>query len=222
MYTRCIMFMSQLHEAFNYMRKQFTADCRRWTRCFIMERRETCSVWCVGRWYGTPSYMVQGLFSHYQGVQYMATAVEAYGNLTGPDSTTVAASVTCQDELCAVLALKVSGQPYLPSFGRCEENSLPSAMSWRPIFRRWSSTATLSRGVPLLDVIITAVCMQQAWWKLAFHSDRVFVCRMRSELDLIYCNNRRRLEAWLQVLLCRSTYTHRDFSSRHMRLLQPL
>ncbi|CAL8462764.1 g2297 [Coccomyxa elongata] len=59
------------------------------------------------RWYGTPSYMVQGLFSHYQGVQYMATAVEAYGSITGPDSATVAASVTCQDELCAVLALKV-------------------------------------------------------------------------------------------------------------------
>ncbi|KAK9907267.1 hypothetical protein WJX75_000303 [Coccomyxa subellipsoidea] len=58
------------------------------------------------RWYGTPSYLVQQLFSHYQGVRYLATNVEASGAIT-PGNISVAASVTCQDELCTVLALKV-------------------------------------------------------------------------------------------------------------------
>lgn len=49
--------------------------------------------------------MVQQLFSHMQGVRYLATLVQASNSL---DVVSVAASTTCQDEPCTKLAFKVS------------------------------------------------------------------------------------------------------------------
>ncbi len=62
------------------------------------------------RWYGTPSYIVQQLFSQHLGVIYMATTVQPIHMASGstvPGNISVAASVTCQDQECTVLALKV-------------------------------------------------------------------------------------------------------------------
>jgi hypothetical protein len=59
------------------------------------------------RVYGTPSYWVQKLFSEQQGRRYVATAVNATRAAPSESSTDVAASLTCQDENCLAITLKV-------------------------------------------------------------------------------------------------------------------
>lgn len=55
------------------------------------------------RAFGNPSYHVQALFAEHQGVRYAQTEIDS---LSARDNG-VAASVTCQDEACSRLSIKV-------------------------------------------------------------------------------------------------------------------
>ena len=55
------------------------------------------------RAFGNPSYHVQALFAEHQGVRYAHTEIDS---LSARDNG-VAASVTCQDEACSHLSIKV-------------------------------------------------------------------------------------------------------------------
>ena len=55
------------------------------------------------RAYGNPSYHVQALFAEHQGVRYAQTEIDS---LSARDNG-VAASVTCQDNACSRLSIKV-------------------------------------------------------------------------------------------------------------------
>lgn len=73
---------------------------------------------------------MQQLFSHHQGVRYLATKVEASGATT-PGNISVAASVTCQDELCTVLALKV--RTCHASANHCHSGFLPAGTNCKEV-----------------------------------------------------------------------------------------
>ena len=60
---------------------------------------------CVCRVYKTPSYLVQELFSVYQGVRYAKTDVTVTSGEVHEELT--AASTTCLDAKCRSIALKV-------------------------------------------------------------------------------------------------------------------
>lgn len=59
---------------------------------------------CIGcRAFGNPSYHVQALFAEHQGLHYAQTQIDS---LSARDNG-VAASVTCQDNACTRLSIKV-------------------------------------------------------------------------------------------------------------------
>ncbi len=55
------------------------------------------------RAFGNPSYHVQAMFAEHQGVRYVQTEIDS---LSARDNG-VAASVTCRDEACSRLSIKV-------------------------------------------------------------------------------------------------------------------
>ena len=77
-------------------------------------RCQTVSVPCTRRAFANPSYHVQALFAQHQGLHYVHTDIDS---LSARDNS-VAASVTCQDDGCSRLSIKVSCFPN-SSQGRC-------------------------------------------------------------------------------------------------------
>lgn len=63
---------------------------------------------------GTPSYWVQKLFSEHRGVLYLATSVNATQPGSSGAESELAASVTCRDEGCTFLAVKVCPSSSIP------------------------------------------------------------------------------------------------------------
>lgn len=62
------------------------------------------SVLCGCRAFGNPSYHVQALFAQHQGLHYVQTDIDS----RSARDNGVAASVTCQDDGCSRLSIKVS------------------------------------------------------------------------------------------------------------------
>lgn len=80
---------------------------------------------CGCRAFGNPSYHVQALFAEHQGLHYASTETDSLS----PRDNGVAASVTCQDDACSRLSIKVrpflyTGYPKDPEQGSIAAQSL--------------------------------------------------------------------------------------------------
>ena len=64
---------------------------------------DICSL-CGCRAFGNPSYHVQALFAQHQGLHYVQTDIDS----RSARDNGVAASVSCQDDGCSRLSIKVS------------------------------------------------------------------------------------------------------------------